>query len=118
MRDLGKKIQNPDTFQSSGTSETFKINRRLTFDDKCLVICLHVKHAQNSILKKSQISADSNVIIINLMTESLGEKNIACKNIYMDIFLVMAITISLRKLQERSPKKLMAKILKTRKTMG
>ena len=37
MPDLRKKNENSDTFQSSGTSETLKINRRLTCDDKCLV---------------------------------------------------------------------------------
>ena len=35
--EIWEETQNPDTFQSSGTSETFKINRRLTCDDKPLV---------------------------------------------------------------------------------
>ena len=32
-----ENVQNSDTFQSSVTTETFKINHRLTCDDKCLV---------------------------------------------------------------------------------
>ena len=32
-----ENFQNSDTFRSSATSETFKINHRLTCDDKCLV---------------------------------------------------------------------------------
>ena len=32
-----ENVQNSDTFRSSVTSETFKINHRLTCDDKCLV---------------------------------------------------------------------------------
>ena len=34
--DVFENVQNSDTFQSSVTSETFKINHRLTCDDKCL----------------------------------------------------------------------------------
>ena len=32
-----ENVKNSDTFRSSVTSETFKINHRLTCDDKCLV---------------------------------------------------------------------------------
>ena len=52
------------------------------------------------------------------MTESLREWNIACNNIYMTIFVTMTIMVSLRKSQQHSPAKLMAEILKARKTMG
>ena len=62
------------------------------------VICLHVKHVENSILENSQITLDSDRIIINLMTESLREQNLAY-NIHMNIFIVMAIMVSLRILQ-------------------
>ena len=62
-------------------------------------ICLQVKHAQISILQKPQISLNSDGIIINLMTGSLREENLVCKNICMNIFIVMAIMVSLRMLQ-------------------
>ena len=50
-------------------------------------ICLHVKHVQNSILKTPQISLGSGGIIINLMTEGLGDENILCRNSCVNILI-------------------------------
>ena len=61
--------------------------------------CLNVKHAQNNILEKAQISLDSDGIIMNLMTKSLIEENLVYKDTCMNIFIVMVIMVSLRILQ-------------------
>ena len=65
--DVCKNVQNSDTFWSSITYETFEINHQRTCDDKCLVYLLYIKHAQNSILEKPQISLSSSLREGNLL---------------------------------------------------
>ena len=97
--EVSENVQNSDIFRSSVTSEMFINNHRWTYDDKCLVYFFTVKHDQNGILEKPQINLDSEGMIINLMTESLREDILVCKNISMIIFIVMAIMVSMRMLQ-------------------
>ena len=91
-----ENVQNSDTFQSSVTTETFKINHQLTCDDKCLVYLFTCKTCSKQYTGETTDQFNSHGIIINLMTESSREENLVCKNICMNIFIVMVIMVSLR----------------------
>ena len=90
-----ENVQNSDTFKSSVTSQTFTINDPLTCDDKCLVYLFTCKTCSKQYTGETTDQFKWN----NYKSESLRDENLVCKNIGMNIFIVMVIMVSLRMMQ-------------------
>ena len=86
-----KYITETDTFTSSVTGETYKINYRLDCNDKCLCTCLLVTNVKNNTLVKLRTTFVADRIITSLKVKVLKEKKSAYKNICKNILKVKSI---------------------------
>ena len=85
-----------DTFTSTVTGETFKINHKLNCDDKCLIYLFTCECCVNNMLEKSLGSLGSGGTTIDVMTGNILGMRIVFRNIYLDIFIVGNIQVSLK----------------------
>ena len=85
-----------DTFASTVTAETFKINHKLNCDDKCLIIFLRASAVARNMLEKPLGSLGSGGTTIDVMTGNILGMRIVFRNIYLDIFIVGNIQVSLK----------------------
>ena len=84
-----KYIREADTFTSSVTGETFKINHRLECNDKYLVYLLTCnKCKKNTLVKLLATFVADGIITKSLKVKVLKEEKSACKNIYINILKV------------------------------
>ena len=84
-----KYIREADTFTSSVTGETFKINHRLECNDKYLVYLLTCnKCKKNTLVKLLTTFVADGIITKSLKVKVLKEEKSACKNIYINILKV------------------------------
>ena len=84
-----------DTFASTVTGETFKINHKLNCDDKCLIY-LFTCECCGKQLEKPLGSLGSGGTTIDVMTGNILGMRIVFRNIYLDIFIVGNIQVSLK----------------------
>ena len=91
--ELCDMISESDTFSSTVTGGSFKINHQFNCNDKCLVHLATCKICNNSTLVRLQAALDLGGITTNLRVENLiGMKNV-CKNIFTVILKVRDITV-------------------------
>ena len=64
-------VSNTNTFVSSATGETYKIDRKLTCDDNCLISVLSLSVVENSILAKLVTALGTDGITIRIIIESI-----------------------------------------------
>ena len=84
-----KYITEADTFTSSVTGETFKINHRLECNDNYLVYLLTCnKCKKNTLVKLLTTFVADGIITKSLKVKVLKEEKSACKNIYINILKV------------------------------
>ena len=84
-------ISETDTFSSTVTAESFKINHKFNCNDKCL-LCLatcNVKYVINGL----QIALNLGGITINLRVENLIKMKNKCNNIFTAILKLRNITV-------------------------
>ena len=106
-------ISETDTFSSTVTGESFKINNKFNCNDKCLV-----RYVINSTLVRLQTALDLGGITTNLRVENLiGMKNV-CKNIFTVILKVRDTTVFWKMCQLLLSMKLMALIPGKEKLFG
>ena len=87
-------ITEADTFTSSVTGETFKINDRCDCNAKCLVYLFTCNKCKNKTLVKQQTTSVEDETTASLKIEVLIEENSVCKNICTDILKVKVIQVS------------------------
>ena len=85
LDEVCKYIAETDTFTSSVTRETYKINNRLDCNDKCLVYCLLVTNVKNNKMAKLLTTFLADGIITSLKVEVLKEEKSVFKNSYTNI---------------------------------
>ena len=85
-------VTDTDTFTSTVTGESFKINHPLNCDDRCIIYACNVR---NNILGKLPMILDIDGTFISPTLESLIGKSLACKNIFIDILVVQVTGDSL-----------------------
>ena len=64
-------VSNTNTFVSSATGETYKIDHKLTCDDNCLISVLSLSVVENSILAKLVTALGTDGITIRIIIESI-----------------------------------------------
>ena len=84
-----KYITETDTFTSSITGETYKINHRLDCNDKCLVYLLTCNKCKKQCTGQTTFVADGT--ITSIRKKVLQEEKSAQKNIYINILKVKGI---------------------------
>ena len=93
--ELCENVQNSDTFRSSVTSETFKINDRLTSDDKCLIYFFTCKTCSKQYTGETTDQFRLKWNNYNSNNRKFEREHLR-GNICMNIFIVMALMVSLR----------------------
>ena len=86
-----KYITKTDSFTSSVTGETYKINHRLDCNDKVLCTCLLITNVKNNTPVKLLATFVADGIITSLKVKVLKEEKSACKNIYINVLNVKGI---------------------------
>ena len=85
-----------DTFSSTVTGETFKINHKLNCDDKCLIYLFTCKCCGNNMLEKQLGSLGLGGKTVSVMIGNILGMRTVSKNIYLDIFIVGNIQVFLK----------------------
>ena len=85
-----------DTFSSTVTGETYKINHKLNCDDRCLIYLFTCECCGKYMLEKPLGSLGLGGTAINVMIGNILGMRIVSKNIYLDVFIVGNIQISLK----------------------
>ena len=84
-------VSETETFTSTVTHTSYKINYSFDYNDKCLIYRLTCKTCLiNSMLVVPQIVLDIVGTIINVMTENMREVTLVSKNIFLNILIVKA----------------------------
>ena len=78
------------------TGKTFKINHKLNYDDKCLVYLFACKYCGKQYVGKLLRSLGLGRITINVMIGNILVMRIVFRDIYLDIFLVGNMQVSLK----------------------
>ena len=85
-----------DTFSSTVTGETFKINHKLNCDDKCLIYLFMCECCGKQYVGETTGSLGLGGTTINVMIGNILGMRIVLRNIYLDIFIVGNIQVSLK----------------------
>ena len=85
-------VTETNTFSSTVTSKTYKINHKFDFDENFLVYLLTCKHCGKQYVGQTLLTFVTDGIIIKITVENTHVMKIACKNICMiTICLVIMI---------------------------
>ena len=95
--EVRKYITEADTFTSTVTGGTFKINYRFDCNDKCLVYLLICNKRKNNTMVQLQTTFVVDGTTTNLKVDVLIEENSVCKNICTNILKVKVIQVHLKK---------------------
>ena len=89
-----KYVTETDTFTSSVTGETYKINHRLECNDKCLVYLLTCNKCEKQYTGQTTDNFRGRGNSSSLKVKVLKEEKSVCRNIYINILEVKGILSS------------------------
>ena len=84
-------VSKTETFTSTVTHTSYKINHSFDCNDKCLIYFLKCKTILSSMLVVPEIVSDIVGAIINVMTENMREVRLVCNKIFLNILIVKGI---------------------------
>ena len=85
-------VTETNTFTSTVTSKTYKIDHKFDCDENCLVYLLMCEHCSQYLVCWTMVTSITNGIIIKITVENTHVMKIVCKNICMvTICLVIKI---------------------------
>ena len=84
-------ISETETFTSTVTHTSYKINRSFDCNDKCLICLLTCKICLKQYVGSTTDCSDIVGTIINVLTENMQEVRLVCKNIFLNILIAKSI---------------------------
>ena len=111
-------VSETETFISTVTQTSYKINTALTVNTNAWYIFWHLRPVLSSVLVVPQIVSDTVGTIINVMTENIREVRLVCNNIFLNILIMKGIMSSYMAFQLHWSIKFMEEILLSESTNG
>ena len=114
-------VTDTDTFASTVSGESFKINHQLNYDGRCIIYLLTCKQFQREYIRETKDDfryLDIDGTITSPALENLIGKILACKSTFIDTLVVKVTGDSLMIYQLHSLTKRMGQTLKNGKTTG